>query len=127
MSLTYVEKKRIVQEERQEKALTIPKEWGMFTPAGNKSISTKAEAFVKELEAIASDQSLNGFDREYKVKKATVKFLKKYHSLRKSKTMSEAGDTAVRESVLYFCDKAWKCFDMDELPYDFYDDAVYGD
>jgi len=70
--------------------------WGMFTKAGDKSITNKALGLIKKLEkAKTTTQKFN----------ALTAFLRSYRRMGSTKTMSEASDTAVRECVGSFFDK----------------------
>ena len=65
-------------------------EWGMFSKAGDKSITTKAQRLVDEIVAGKN------------IVKATQKFLRSYRNMSSTKNFSEASDTAVRECVWMF-------------------------
>lgn len=73
--------------------INIGEYWEMFTNAGNKSITKKFELLVKRLEkAKTQSQKL----------RAVELFISSFYKMSKSKTMREAGDTAVRERVAIF-------------------------
>lgn len=101
--LTYTETKHYSSQEEVTKQLKAPDEWGMFTKAGNKSLTLKANALIKKLE----DPS-NETDKE--IINALMGFLKSYRAMHTSKSMSESSDTEVRESVWCFFEKA--CLSM---------------
>lgn len=88
MSLTY--KTTQVTEKITEHTITVPKHFSMFTPQGNKRIADLSREFL----AVADS------DASY-VKKieAALTYLRKWRSMDKYKSYSEAGDTAVRECV----------------------------
>lgn len=67
-----------------------PREWGMFTSAGNRSISCKADRLVADLANYVRRPD------------AFRRFFRSFKKLYGTKTMGEAGDTAVREIVLGF-------------------------
>jgi len=85
----------------------------MFTPAGNKSLRTKAQNLLTTLE---------NTDKTTEHTKALIRFLKAYRSMEKCKSYREAGDTEVREIVWGFfrsacqavglgdsADNLWEC------------------
>lgn len=93
MILQYTETHYVRKEVTVTINLSIPTHWGMLSSAGNKSLHTKARRLVKEVK-LASETS--------EKKKAFEKFFRGWRSMLKSKTMNEAGDTSVRESVWAF-------------------------
>jgi hypothetical protein len=76
-----------------EKTVTVPSEWGMFSSAGNRSLKKKAEGLVAKIEKA---------DSRSKMASAFLAYFKAWRRMADTKTMSEAGDTAVRESVWCF-------------------------
>jgi len=67
--------------------------WGMFTIAGEKSITNKSLVLIKKLEKAKNlSQKIN----------ALTAYLRSYRRMGRTKTMGEASDTAVRESVWWF-------------------------
>lgn len=84
--------------ERADKvaALEVPDVWGMFTPAGNRAIRTKADRFKqKVIEALRDDERYPS-DR---IRKAAKRFVSQWEKMDQNKKYREAGDTAVREEV----------------------------
>lgn len=93
---------KVVQAEKKE-TQDVPlttlaeREWSMFTTAGNKSITKKALILIAKLEKSKTlTQKINALNA----------FLRSYRRMGLTKTMGEASDTAVRECVGYFFDKA---------------------
>jgi len=105
MSLTYIE--TVQRTEKRERTLEVPKKWAMFTAQGNSRMRTKALKLVKKLEVseLYSDKV-----------KAFEWYFKAYYNacLSKSKVMSEASDTAVRETVWCFALKAGQTVGVSE-------------
>lgn len=97
MSLTYVETQYNTAVVRETKILRAPKNWGMFTSEGNKSLEKKAERLLTKLESSKSTSIQIS---------ALLSFLNSYRKMGNSKTMREAWDTAVRECVWDFFKKA---------------------
>ena len=89
--------------------LRIPKDWGMFTSAGNRSLRQKAEKLVEQCKTTDSLIERLKFFRDY---------FKGYRSLIGTKTMGEAGDTAVREQVWCFAMDLGKCLRIDSKTLD---------
>jgi NAD(P)H-nitrite reductase large subunit len=83
--------------------LRVPKDWGMYSIQGNKSIRLKAEKLVKTVKRTSST---------IEKMKAFTDFFKEYRRLQKTKTMAESGDTAVREQVWGFAVDLGKCVDL---------------
>lgn len=95
MALTY-KKRKIVQPEKyiiEERELKAPTDWSMYTTKGNKSLQNKAEKLLEKVEKT---------DSTSKRIEAMLSFLRSYRRMEKTKTIREAGDTAVRECVWYF-------------------------
>lgn len=67
--------------------------WSMFTSAGNKSISNKAQKLIDRINVAKTDKQ---------IKKALHMFLRSYKQMYSTKTMGESNDTAVREVVFGF-------------------------
>jgi len=93
--------------------LEIPESWGMFTPAGNKSLTKKAQRLVEKiLKADAHSwpklpfPTLTSHD-------AIGSFIKSYAKMSDSKSYREASDTDVREQVWAFCGDLCKCLDIE--------------
>ena len=95
MALTYKRRKPRLEmkEEYEEVTISAKRNWGMFTAAGNRRITTLAAKFLEEAEAA---KGLAAF--------ATCgeKFLKKYRAMSSYNSYREASDTAVREAVWSF-------------------------
>jgi hypothetical protein len=86
--------------ETKQVELKIPRDWGMFTPQGNRSLRLKAEKLVLKVKENESTMArLNAF----------VEYFKGYRKLSNTKTMSEAGDTMVREMVWSFAVALGRC------------------
>ena len=84
--------------------VNVPTEWSMYTPAGNKSITTKATALVKKLEMDTS------FDQKIKHVK---QFACKIYEMSNTRSFGEAGDTEVRNTVSWFLhDRVGKAHDL---------------
>lgn len=68
-------------------------DYGMYTRAGNLSIENKAKSLINKLEKenITADEEI----------KAVCSFVRGWRNMFHTKTMSEASDTAVIESVWY--------------------------
>jgi len=80
--------------------LTIPESWGMYTPAGNKAITTRAQKLVdKILKAETYGKKLD----------AISSFLKSYAKMSDTRNRREALDTDVRDGVLGFCENLCMC------------------
>jgi hypothetical protein len=71
----------------------VPLQWAMYTTKGNARIETLACDFVTNLAKKLAPQV------------AVRRFFQKFARLCKTRTMGEASDTAVRESVLSFARK----------------------
>ena len=107
--LTY-KKKRIIQHEESEttdQPITVPENWGMFTNAGNKKLTTLAQKFLDKANKAHEAGSTLDFV------KAALEYLRTYRGLEKYKTYSEAGDTDVRECVWDFFGKVCDAVGMD--------------
>lgn len=96
--LTYV--KRTVTQDVVECELVAPKNWGMFTAQGNKSLHNKAKNLIKKLD--------EGKDPEQSI----LAFLRSYRRMSQSNNMCEADDTEVRECVWMFLIKAGNAIDI---------------
>jgi len=77
--------------------IAVPKTWGMFTYAGNKSLERKAQRL--------KDDVLKANKELVPELKAFTKYFKSWRRLHNTKTMPESGDTAVRELVWCFAEK----------------------
>lgn len=86
--------------ETKKVELKIPKEWGMFTSQGNRSLRLKAERLVAKI------KDEKDFTKRLR---AITLFFKSYRKMSDSKNMGEADDTAVRELVYDFALKLGKC------------------
>ena len=77
--------------------IEVPKSWGMFTSAGNKSLEKKAQRLKDDV--IKANKEL------VPELKAFAKYIKAWRSLGNTKTMPESGDTVVRELIWDFAEK----------------------
>jgi hypothetical protein len=75
----------------------------MFTSAGNSSIRKKAETLIKKLEKAETKKQKQN---------ALLAFLRSYRRMQNTKSYREAGDTAVREAIWIFFEKACMASDM---------------
>jgi hypothetical protein len=97
---------RVIRECRERKTfeVTAPRDWAMYTPAGDRSLRLKAERLLAKVEKVwASDDSFNV--RERKVRAALVSFVASWERMSNSAAFAGASDTAVRECVGSFHDK----------------------
>ena len=108
MELTYTKRVTVQPEKVENVKVNLvddaeDRHWGMFTSAGNKSISRKAVTLIKKLKkAKTLAQKMN----------ALTAFLRSYRRMGGTKTMGESSDTAVRESVWWFFEKACEAIGM---------------
>jgi hypothetical protein len=100
----------------ETREVKVPNHWGMYTPAGNKSLTKKAEKLVAEIE------EAKGIVAKLKIFK---KYFKGWRSLHNTKTMSESGDTEVRECVWCFAARVARAVDVDEESLDKIWEEVY--
>lgn len=86
--------------------LRVPNDdtWGMFTSAGNRSITKKAQGLLRKLESQ---------DKTSQHTKSLLAFLRSYRSMERTESYGEAGDTDVREQVWDFFKKACLCVRVD--------------
>ena len=83
------------------------KDWSMTSPQGNQAMKRKAESLIKNLEKVkASNGSLSNYIHAFE------KYLKSYVKGCKTQTCGEASDTAVRNLVRGFVDKAAQSFNV---------------
>jgi hypothetical protein len=75
--------------------------WSMFTTAGNKSLQKKAQRLIDRVEKLLDQDKAS----RKNVRAACVTFVAGWERMSYSKTMGEAGDTAVRECVAGFVDE----------------------
>ena len=108
--LTYI--KEVITRECHKEELEIPDSWGMFTSAGNRSLTKKAQTLVRKLEKII-DESDYPWGNSTKKENAILAYFRSYRRMCDSKQFSEASDTAVRECVWCFGEKVAKCIGMD--------------
>lgn len=98
---------RVCRTEVRRVPLTAPREWGMFSAAGNRSITKKAERLLAKVEKLLNE----GRATRRAVRAALVTFVGSWERMGDSKSYGEAGDTAVRECVGSFHDDVWAaCF-----------------
>ena len=83
----------------------VPKDWGMFTSQGNKSLRLKAEKFVTK---VTEEKSLGKQLRDF------ADFLKSWRRMANAKTMKEALDTAVGDVVYEFVMGVAKQLDIEK-------------
>lgn len=84
--------------------IRVPRDWAMYTAAGNRALRQRAERLVAKVEKIwESDASF--VDRRRKVESALVAWLASWEKMARSSKHGEAGDTAVREAVGWFHEK----------------------
>ena len=80
------------------KVVSVQEEWGMYSPAGNQSLTKKAVNFMKKVESLNDDDYPN-FLRE------SEKFLRAYKKMFRTKQFSEASTVdVVHEVGLFFVD-----------------------
>jgi uncharacterized membrane-anchored protein YjiN (DUF445 family) len=84
--------------------LKAPSDWDMYTKAGDKSLQKKAQLLINKIENSKTEKQIHN---------AIAAFIKSYRRMSKSKTMSEASDTAVRECVFSFLEKVARCTGID--------------
>jgi len=100
--------KRIIQAEKSEvveKPITVPDDWAMFTPAGNRRITTLARRLY---DAIDNPELTKGQKVD-----ALFRFHREWCKMDSHKTYGEAGDTAVRECVGAFHDEMAEAIGFD--------------
>lgn len=81
---------------------SVPTDWEMFTSAGNRSLTKKAEGFIKRL-------------AEGKPRRAFEMFFRGYAKMGDSASYGEAMDTAVRECVYCFAKEFATILDWGEM------------
>jgi hypothetical protein len=102
--LTYTKTTHRSVEETHTYELRVPTEWGMFTKAGDRAITTKANNLVKKLEKATSHL------RKYSVLYA---FLRSVRSMARSNSYREVDDTDVRDAVWGFFANACLAVNID--------------
>lgn len=115
MGLTYTKTESRVVIEKQTVTMTVPKNWGMYTSAGNNAIRKKAQAFYDKAEKLA-EQKRNGERVRFVLEDATKDFLEKIWKMSRYKSYQEIMDTMVREAIFIFCDEIWKAVGFNEVP-----------
>ncbi len=95
MTLTYTVEVKVKKEETHN--VTPGPGWHMYTKEGNKRLTTNAKQLIKvaieyKAERIGIIRFLEGI----------FTYIRKYRVLLDTKKYSEASDTAVRETVVYF-------------------------
>ena len=83
--------------------LTVPTRWGMFSAAGNRSLTKKAEGLLRKVERMVEERKAT----RAAVNAALVAFVAGWDRMGYSKGFGEASDTAVREAVGDFHDKVY--------------------
>jgi hypothetical protein len=106
MTLQYTEKVVTVTEKKT--ALRSPKQWGMYTSAGNRSLFLKSETLLKKIERLQQENA-----PRVKLKNAVKAFYRSYERMCNNPNYPEASDTAVRDAVCYFAERAWKAAGLD--------------
>lgn len=102
-------KKMTFENKIVEKRLIIPRDFAMFTSAGNRAIRIKAESLVKKVSE----------EKDYlKTLGHFSKFFKSFSAMRNSKSYREAGDTEVRGCVWSFAERVAECFGIDHSTLD---------
>jgi uncharacterized lipoprotein YajG len=80
------------------------KEWGMYTPQGDKSLEKKAQLLINKI---------NKANTIHEICYAIGLFVKSYRRMSKTKTLAEASDTEVRNVVFSFLEKVCKDVGID--------------
>jgi hypothetical protein len=111
--LTYTKEIRTVEHRQEE--LQIPTSWAMFTSAGNRSITNKAKVLVRKLKRL--DEGYSWETRKKKLN-AFAAFFRSCRRMGDTKSYGEATDTAVRECIWCFAEKAAKCVGIDWVDLD---------
>ena len=75
--------------------LSVPTEWGMFTGAGNRALKAKATTAHRKLLKLKAEGRLTAASTN----RVLVAYIASWERSERSKGMSEAGDTDVREQV----------------------------
>lgn len=102
MSLTYEESKTVTE----ERELSVPDRWGMFSDQGNRRLKEIAEEAIEEVEEAISLKE----ERE-----AIVTYVYKWRKAATYDTYVEASDTAVRERVYSFAEKLMKASGLSDF------------
>jgi len=87
--------------------LKAPARWGMFTTAGNKSLQSKAQRCLKNVEKLVDKAPSYSLPKKSAVRKVLADFVAAWMQMSDTKSYVEAGDTAVREHVADFTDQVW--------------------
>lgn len=95
--------REIVKRETVTEVLEAPKDWAMFSAAGNRRIRNYAIAALRQAEKAVGE----GKRSQGEADRICTTFLAKWERLCYSKDHGEAGDTAVRECVGDWHDKIW--------------------
>lgn len=104
-TLHYTKTIRNCTEEKVEKTVKVPKDWGMSTPQGNQGLRKKANTLLKNILKIKNSESK---DKYINYLNAFQKYFRSYERGTRSKTYSESRDTAVREQVWCFAEEVSK-------------------
>jgi hypothetical protein len=83
--------------------IRVPNNWAMYTSAGNRALKAKAETVARKIEKLTASGDVTPAN----VSQVLTTYLVSWLRSEKSKGMSEAGDTAVRECVGDFHDRVW--------------------
>lgn len=97
-------KKMEVIESVKDEEVRVPKGWAMFSSAGNRSITNKAQRMYEVFDGESST-----IDKV----KAGIRFVRGWRRMEKSKSFREAGDTAVRECVWCFLNECCRATGID--------------
>lgn len=98
------EKPTVVPETFNLSTIRVPKEFGMFSSAGNRSLELKSQTLIKSLSKI----KIRSSDRQVECVKAFTKYFKSWKQMSKSKHMKECTDTEVRNCVRDFAETCAK-------------------
>lgn len=91
------------QQQATPNPVRVPRNWEMYTAAGNRALTKMAETAVKKLEKLKAEQKLNRFE----VERVLVAYLASWIRAGYRESTGEALDTAVRECVGAFHDRLW--------------------
>ena len=118
MPLVYKKRRppQLTYPEEEYVELTAPEEWGMFTSKGNKSLQKKAQTLLDKL-----DKTSHG-EAEKQIS-YLLQFLRAYHKMGYTETMGEASDTAVRECVWIFFERACEAIGLGSSADDLWEKA----
>lgn len=84
---------------REQVPLTVPRDWAMYTAAGNRALANKAATLLRKVEKLVAE----GRATHDRVCAALIAYIGSWERTKHS----EAGDTAVRECVAAFHDDVY--------------------